>query len=241
MHLLLGNTEKVMTLFDEYVAFSSERYHRSQDSAHILGVSNLFSQIEQLETEIKKQEMAKQRLLYGGIAITATIFVAFGLYARRKYLAQLSIDPTTQLLNSKTTISRIAKLRAPDEGKTNAIALFDLVNFKAINRAVGSTNSEQMLRKIALSFSSVTRDTDVLGRFAPEQFVLCLHNIEERNARLFFQRVKNALDMVEFQTDRGNLVTVDSVMSIYTSTEKFSDLDTVFDDMQLSLDIQNQN
>lgn len=241
MHLLLGDIETVHTLFDEYEAFSFERYYRSQDSAHILGVSNLFSQIEQLESEIKRQESAKQKLLYGGITVAVAVFLTFGFYFRRKYLAQLSIDPTTKLLNSRTTLNRIAKLRAPDEGKTNALALFDLVNFKAINRVVGSTNSEQMLRKIALSFSSVTRETDVLGRFAPEQFALCLHNIEERNARLFFQRVKNALDTVEFHSDRGHPVSVDSVMSIYTTTEKFSDLNAIFDDLQLALDIQNQH
>jgi diguanylate cyclase (GGDEF)-like protein len=149
----------------------------------------------------------------------------------------MSLDPVTQVLNSKTALAQIARVENPSPNKINALAIFDLGNFREVNRQVGSTKSDYVLQSIANTLAKVTRDRDILGRFAPEQFILCLTDIEEASAKSFFERVQKALESTLLEGQHGVSISIRSSMSIYISNENFHDLNAVLDDMLLSLSL----
>ena len=235
LYLALGDIEKAKvaaTALDKEV---DRKFVKQQDSARVLSSATLYNKIYTLESEIEAAEKRRTNTLYllGAIMTLLSGIIAFVL--RRKFLASKAIDPATQLLNAETAIARINKLPAPKESRAIAIAIFDVRNLREITRQLGSTRADSVLRKISQTMQNATRGNDILGRFGTEQFILCLHNIEERSARTFFERVQSALNTT-FETDAtADHLNVESSMSIFISHEKIEGLNAVLDDMVVSL------
>lgn len=159
---------------------------------------------------------------------------------RQKFLAAKAIDPVTHLLNAETAIGRIDKLTPPKSERAIAIAIFDISNLREITRKMGSTKADSVLRHIAQTLQKTTRGNDILGRFGTEQFILCLHNIEERSARVFFERVQTALNNTFDGHDDERDISVESKMSIFIAHEKITSLNDILDDMSVSIGMSTQ-
>ena len=93
------------------------------------------------------------------------------------------------------------------------------------------------MQQIAATLKDVTRSTDILGRFAPEQFILCLPDIEEQTAKSFFERIREALENTDLGEDANQSISVRSAISIYIATAAFDDLDEILDDMTRSFEL----
>lgn len=109
-----------------------------------------------------------------------------------------------------------------------------------MNRLLGSINADGLIQQIALTFKNITRETDILGRFAPEQFILCLPDIEEESAKAFFERILDALENTHLGEQHGQKISVRSSMSIYLANAALADIDEVLDDMMLSLSLKSE-
>jgi diguanylate cyclase (GGDEF)-like protein len=235
LYLALGDIEKAKIAATALAKEVDRKFVKQQDSARVLSSATLYNKIYTLESEIEAAEKRRTNTLYllGAIMTLLSGIIAFVF--RRKFLASKAIDPATQLLNAETAIARINKLPAPKESRAIAIAIFDVSNLREITRQLGSTRADSVLRKISQTMQNATRGNDILGRFGTEQFILCLHNIEERSARTFFERVQNALNTT-FETDAtADHLNVESSMSIFISHEKIDGLNAVLDDMVVSL------
>ena len=68
---------------------------------------------------------------------------------------------------------------------------------------------------------------------------MCLHNIEERSARQFFDRVQSALDSTFESETTTDSIEVESHMSVFIANEKITGLNDILDDIAMSLDINN--
>lgn len=239
VHLTVGNLPEAKEAFTRFADSLFKTLSAHQSSSRIIGVANLHSQINSLENRLAQEQKNKNRLLTIGLILVLTVLFASALYLRRYLHTQSAIDSVTQLLNNRTALRRIEKIDSPSHGKTNALAIFDLGNFKEVNRLVGSTKADYVLQQIAKTLKDVTRTTDILGRFAPEQFILCLPNIEEETAKSFFERINFALENTSLGDETNEDISVRSSMSIYISSTKFGDLSDILDDMLRSLSIQN--
>lgn len=240
MYIALGDLENAKIANELFSAEVEKRRVKSQDSARILSAANLYNRIHDLEVEIESAERLRRNTLYAAIAIFVLIGGISAYVLRKKHLANKAIDPVTQLFNAQTAISRINKLDAPKKNRVIAIAIFDISNLREITARLGSTKSDTVLRQIAQTLQNATRGNDILGRFGTEQFILCLHNIEERSARAFFERVQNALD----NTFEGNTnlehLSVKSNMSMFIAHEKVTALNDILDEMVMSIGRENR-
>ena len=240
LYIALNDLEGAKVALAAYTKLVNEKQKNNQSSAKILGAANLYNKIHDLEFEIERTERLRKNTLFVAIAIVLLLIAGLGFYLRKRHLAAKSIDPATQLLNAQTSISRINKLDTPEDGRAIAIAIFDLSNFRELNRKIGSTKSDYVLREIAKTLQHVVRGSDILGRFGPEQFILCLHNIDEISARTFLERVQTALDNTfEEELSTGD-VKVQSNMSIFITSEKLSNLNDILDEMLMSFNISNR-
>ena len=239
VHFFLNDIEQAEQSYQLLATTLFDSIRADQASARILGIANLYAEINNLENSLAKSKQTRDRLVAAAAVILLLSFIFLAFYLRKRRLAQEEIDPVTQLLNNKTTLRQIEQIDSPSSGKTNALAIFDIGNFREVNRLVGSTKSDYVLQQIAHTLKDITRTTDILGRFAPEQFILCLPDIEEETAKKFFERIRQALEDTSLSGDTNRNISVRSSMSIFISGEKFGDINDVLDDMLRSLSIQS--
>ncbi|CAN0566642.1 unnamed protein product, partial [Ectocarpus sp. 12 AP-2014] len=237
----VGDVEAASIAFEKNIQQLDEIKENRNGLSEVIGIANLYGQIYVLENEILIVERRKQQAIIAAVVIMVLTLIMLLYVVRKRQIARRSMDPSTQLLNSKSAIDRIVKTDLPSEGNINALAIFDLGNFREVNLKIGSTKGEYVLKSIAKTLKRVTRKNDVLGRFAPEQFILCLKDIEESSAKSFFERVQEALESTFAHEDHGKEISVRSSMSIYITNERFDDIKTVLEEMLLSLSIRPNN
>lgn len=241
MHIFLGDLEAADLAFQKYATVMLKTLSEQQGSGKVLGVANLHNEIIKLESSLAQERRSRLQAM-ATVSATSLIVIAILLFfIRRRYLARSMYDSVTGLLNSRAAISKIKRVVSPSPGRTNALALFDLRNFRDVNRQLGSVNSEETLNQIAASLKQVTRERDILGRFSPEQFIVCLIDIEEDSAKSFFERIRYALENTMLSDREARKVSVRSSMSIYIANDTFDGMADILEDMQMSLDISSES
>ena len=102
-------------------------------------------------------------------------------YAARKELKALAItDPMTSLPNRRG-LEQELDIRIAQAHSLNqpfAVLFIDLDNFKYINDTLGHIWGDRLLLSVAKRLKTIIRKEDFLARFAGDEFILFLHNIE---------------------------------------------------------------
>ena len=93
---------------------------------------------------------------------------------------QATHDPLTGLANRRLFMERLGQVLAsvPVTGERIAVLFIDLDGFKQINDAGGHATGDAVLRETARLLSSCARGADFLARFAGDEFVILLRNVE---------------------------------------------------------------
>jgi diguanylate cyclase (GGDEF)-like protein len=226
-HLFLGDVEAAQHSFDNYASISLEKIKKQQTSARVLGVANLHNEIFGLEASLAEaKEQRLQIILLVIITILGLIGMAY-LTLGRRYLHKLATDPLTGLSNEHSVLVQIKKVKTPIGIKVNALALFDVSNFTAINDEFGYNIGELTIKQVAECLKHVTRERDILGRVGADQFIVCLVNIEDVVATELFSRIQEALADLGFKVSNGEKVEVHCNMHAYSSVTSLSDADEV--------------
>lgn len=139
-------------------------------------------QAKQAEKLAAAEEKAQARLTLMLTAIAAGCMVIFVLvlylYRSRRFqqkLQQLSdTDPLTGLLNRRAFLRQAEQLQllAQRQQFPLSMALIDLDLFKQINDQQGHQTGDAVLRAFANAAKATLRQTDIIGRFGGEEFVL---------------------------------------------------------------------
>lgn len=231
-HLFLGDVESATTSFDDYFTITLDKIKKQQSSARVLGVANLHNEIIGLEISLAEAQGQRLQvillLLMTILGLTGLAYLTFG----RRYLRNLATDPLTGLSNEHSVIAKIKKVKAPLDKKINALALFDLSNFTAINAKYGYKAGELGLQKVAECLKQVTREKDIVGRVGTNQFIVCLVNIEDVVAKDLFSRFQKALADLSFKFGDGENINVLSNMHVYSSVNSLSDADEVLSEIR---------
>jgi len=110
------------------------------------------------------------------IIVTASVTALVTLAIRTELLALSERDPLTGLLN-RAGLDRALEAeisRAHRERSSLTIAVLDLDDFKILNDQQGHLAGDRALVDTARSWEGVLRNSDVLGRFGGDEFVLVL-------------------------------------------------------------------
>jgi diguanylate cyclase (GGDEF)-like protein len=105
-----------------------------------------------------------------------TTMLVFAKQHRRQLAAFANQDALTGLPNRRRTAERASEAleRAADSGTSLTAALIDLDHFKLINDRCGHAGGDQVLRDFARIAREDLRDTDTLGRWGGEEFLLVM-------------------------------------------------------------------
>ncbi|HLN49698.1 MAG TPA: GGDEF domain-containing protein [Steroidobacteraceae bacterium] len=137
-----------------------------------------------LQTSHEQSNRQAQRLRWNTVVVTAGIGVIalliYFLIANRRYRQQLvklaSLDSLTGLPNRRRTVelAEAALQAASVTRKPVTIALIDMDHFKAINDRWGHATGDYVLKEFARAGRETLRESDILGRWGGEEFLLVM-------------------------------------------------------------------
>ena len=238
VNMLLGNNEASQNIFAQYAKKMNDLQKIIIDANSNIDIASLHIKILNLETTLQEQQDDRKQIIWLSVFVLLALMLVILWFLRRKYKESKSYDSVTGILNNTAVVNKLVHLSKPSPKCTNALAIFDIDNFMDVNLSLGSTKSDFMLKQIANTLQKITRSSDLLGRFGPKQFILCLVDIEEDAAQAFFERAKEALSNTFADQNSHQTISVDSSMSIFYSTESFSDIDEILKNMLLSLSMK---
>ena len=141
-------------------------------------------------------------LLYFGLPLSmvgAAVLIALGVADRlREQRAALTdaerraqTDPLTGVLNRRSLLERLeaACSRAQARGLPIAVLFIDLDHFKSINDAHGHPAGDACLAAIIGPIQTELRQSDVVGRYGGEEFVVILSSADIAAARPIAERI----------------------------------------------------
>ena len=125
---------------------------------------------------------------YGAQLAAGTILLAFAAWTylreRRKLEQRASTDELTGLVNRRE-FERIASVElehAQRLGLGMCLMVIDLNGFKQVNDTLGHQFGDLVLKASAERLTDAVRDTDVVGRWGGDEFVIMLPSLEDRSA-----------------------------------------------------------
>ncbi len=143
-----------------------------------------------------------EALLYEGLPLSmvaAAVLIALGVADRlREQRTALGdaeqraqTDPLTGVLNRRSLIERLdaACLRAQARGLPIALLFIDLDHFKQINDSYGHPAGDACLRAIIDPIHAELRQSDVIGRYGGEEFVVILSSASAATAHQIAERI----------------------------------------------------
>jgi diguanylate cyclase (GGDEF)-like protein len=141
-------------------------------------------------------------LLYYGLApsmVAAAVLIALGTSdrVRQQSLAltdaerRARTDPLTGVLNRRSLIERLdaACMRARARGLPVSVLFIDLDHFKQINDSYGHAAGDACLASIIAPIQAELRQSDVIGRYGGEEFVVILSGADCAAAHAIAERI----------------------------------------------------
>jgi diguanylate cyclase (GGDEF)-like protein len=142
------------------------------------------------------------RVIYFGLPLSmvaAALLIALGIADRlrdqRRALSEAErhaqIDSLTGVLNRRSLIERLdaACLRARARGLPISLLFIDLDHFKEINDSFGHPAGDACLAAIIAPIQAELRQSDVIGRYGGEEFVVILSSADTAAAHPIAQRI----------------------------------------------------
>jgi diguanylate cyclase (GGDEF)-like protein len=148
-------------------------------------------------------------LSLGGALVTVLLFVLVQVPRRGRARAlrmvaektdelrhQALHDPLTGLPNRALIMDRMERMlvRARRSGTPAAALFLDLDSFKSVNDTFGHPTGDELLRAVADRLTSTVRESDTVGRFGGDEFVVLLEGQSlETEAELIAERLLDVL------------------------------------------------
>ncbi len=118
----------------------------------------------------------------------------------RKLMFLSGYDPLTKLLNRRSMNNIIKEAEAKTKSsEKNAVAFFDIDNFKKFNDTYGHDFGDYVLVKVAESIRNGVRDEDYVCRWGGEEMVVLFPNCNEQEVIEMVTAIKDYISETEFE------------------------------------------
>jgi diguanylate cyclase (GGDEF)-like protein len=127
------------------------------------------------------------------LAVVVSVIALTETQARftRSLRTAATTDPLTGVANRRAWEAEAGRhlARAARTGEPVSVAILDLDDFKEVNDRDGHGAGDTLLRELTAGWAGRLRQTDLLGRYGGDEFVLCLPATDEPGAREMLERL----------------------------------------------------
>jgi diguanylate cyclase (GGDEF)-like protein len=180
------------------------------------------------------------------VILLAAIFGLFLLiynlmYYFKKDMQKIrQIDILNELANRNNIALKFEELM--HEKESVSLVLIDLDNFKPINETHGGKAGDIVLRQVAQMLLSNIRDTDILGRWCGEEFIVLMPDTGPHEAAELCQELCKKLAATTITTDTTSIQITASFGISFTATPRnLSEVVSVADDALFSAKRDGRN
>lgn len=127
---------------------------------------------------------------------------------QRDNLEKLALtDALTSLPNRRAAEARLKEeiSHARRHGEAFILGLIDLDHFKLINDRYGHAVGDEVLIGFASALTSFLRTEDWVARWGGEEFIVCLHTSDARQAEIILDRLREEIRQQAFVTSVGDI------------------------------------
>lgn len=136
---------------------------------------------------------------------------------REQLIQQLSrIDPLTNTYNRRSLNQYLEHIQRK-KNQNYALVLLDLDHFKSINDCHGHHKGDEALILVGQLLKQHLRETDIVGRFGGEEFLLLLYHTTLEQAQHTAERCRAAIEHLELKDDNGNRIALTASFGISTA------------------------
>lgn len=131
------------------------------------------------------------------------------LEAQLRHMA--SVDPLTGIANRRHFFEQAERefRRAQREGAPLAICMVDIDLFKTLNDHHGHAVGDLVLTTVASCCASVLRETDIIGRYGGEEFIIALPQADLETATSIAERLRHKVTSLHLpMIDEGQRLSV---------------------------------
>lgn len=105
------------------------------------------------------------------------------------------------------------------------IIIGDVDNFKMVNDTYGHRAGDQVLKSIGKILNSSLRNTDIVGRYGGEEFIICLLESDINNAYKIVERIRNKIQNTIIKVDDKMFkVTMTFGLSSYNAQKEYEEV-----------------
>ena len=141
------------------------------------------------------------------VTLIALRHLAIGERLRESLRKQVAEDPLTGLYNRRYVfdivereLTRYRRYREP-----LALILIDADHFKRVNDTWGHCAGDKVLQHIADVCRNSVRESDVVGRFGGEEFIIVLPHTRASDAGFVAHRIRQSMQRAGVRTDAGEI------------------------------------
>lgn len=146
------------------------------------------------------------RKLLGVLASHASVALANAAAVRR--LEELATtDTMTGHLNKRALETEFdQRIRAAERfGRPLSVIVLDIDKFKTVNDTYGHATGDVVIKGLGAVLSRCRRNTDAIGRFGGEEFVIVCEETDTRGAFQLAERIREELGREVFPSEIGSL------------------------------------
>ena len=168
-------------------------------------------------------------LAYYGSAMRMRLYrINWALGRAKQDAEQLAAsDPLTGALSRRAILALIEKTlkRVARTGNPACVAMIDLDWFKSVNDRFGHLAGDQVLRRVVECIRTCSRDSDAIGRYGGEEFVVLLPGADQNAGTRLIERIRNAVAAADWSDIGPNLkISVSCGMASVRTADKVDDV-----------------
>lgn len=127
-------------------------------------------------------------------------------------------DMLTGVLTRSAFEARLKTEFDQPEKTPAALLLLDIDHFKSINDSFGHATGDVALRAVGKVLQNNLRETDMIGRYGGEEFLVLLRNVTREDALAKSERLRRSVSQLRVTELAGRKLTISIGLACYTDT-----------------------
>ena len=121
-----------------------------------------------------------------------------------------TFDSLTGLYNRRAILGKLHELinLANRYKEDFSLSMLDIDHFKRVNDRYGHLTGDEVLEKIATLIRRNIRDTDIVGRYGGEEFIIILPKTNLSSAWVVAERLRTIIEKTEMKDSAGNVFAI---------------------------------